>query len=67
MTGKRRPRPGEGRPRLADGLAKNRMFRAADEIYLAAQLEAARRGEPLAEALRRFLVDYAARRDLREN
>ncbi len=43
------------------------MFRAADEIYLPAQLEAARRGEPLAEALRRFLVDYAARRDLREN
>ena len=39
----------------------------SEQLRLPAQLEAARRGEPLAEALRRFLVDYAARRDLREN
>lgn len=42
---------------------RNRVIRVPDRLWHAAQTAADRRGEPLAEAIRRFLADYAADTD----
>jgi macrodomain Ter protein organizer (MatP/YcbG family) len=46
----------------SDG-TKKRIFRVPDDIWLPFAAEAQRRGETMSDAIRRFMVDYAAQRD----
>ena len=60
---KRPPRQGEGRPRIGESQARNRVVRVPDEVWRPAQAEAKRRGERLSEAIRRFLARYARKKE----
>lgn len=54
----RRGRLNEGRPRIGESRAKNRVFRIQDELYAAAVAEAKRRGMTLSEAVRALLERF---------
>ena len=52
------------RPKPAPGTSGHYISKVPDDLWLAAQAEATRRGESVSEAVRRFLTEYAKGEDV---